>query len=99
MKRWKGRIRGAVCGYEFTLTPAGWHYHAHILAFREAWYDQAELAEDWQKATRAKGGIVDIRAVRGFADGLRDVLQYCFKPADLEKWTANEVQQFQSMSR
>jgi len=45
MKRWKGRIRGAVCGYEFTLTPAGWHYHAHILAFREAWYDQAEIFE------------------------------------------------------
>src|SRR6185369_4075795 len=29
LKRWKDHIDGAVCGYEFTLTADGWHYHAH----------------------------------------------------------------------
>jgi len=99
MKGWKNRISGALCGYEFTLTPTGWHYHAHILSFRKAWYDQTELAEDWQRATRGTGEVVDIRSVSSLSGSLRDVLHYCFKPADLEKWTANEVQQFQSMSR
>ncbi len=99
MKHWKDRISGALCGYEFTPTPTGWHYHAHILCFRKAWYDQTELAEDWQRATRANEAVVDIRAVSTISNGFRDVLQYCFKPTDLRKWTVNEVQQFQSMSR
>jgi len=98
-KHWKDRISGAVCGYEFTLTPAGWHYHAHILAFRRAWYEQEELAHDWENATRGTGQIADIRQVSSLKDGFGEVLGYCFKPADLDKWAASEVQQFQSMRR
>jgi hypothetical protein len=99
MKRWRDRISGALCGYEFTVTPTGWHYHAHILSSRKAWYDQTELADDWQKAARGRGEIVDIRAVSDLSYGLRDLLQYCFKPLDLEMWTAADVQQFEAMRR
>lgn len=97
MKRWKDRISGALCGYEFTLTPKGWHYHAHILAFRRAWYDQAQLAEDWQRAMRTTTAIVDIRAISDLSDGLHSTLQYCFKPTEIDNWTANEITQFQEM--
>ena len=99
MKRWKDHINGALCGYEFTLTPNGWHYHAHILAFRRAWYDQAQLAEDWTRATRTTTTVVDIRAISNLTDGLRATLQYCFKPIDIDTWTANEVDQFKEMER
>ena len=97
MKRWKDRISGALCSYEFTLTPKGWHYHAHILAFRRAWYDQAQLAEDWRRAMRTSTAIVDIRAISNLADGLRSTLQYCFKPTEIDNWTANEITQFEEM--
>src|SRR5262249_20291375 len=96
-KHWKDRIRGAVCGYEFTLTPTGWHFHAHIIAFRKAWYEQAELAQDWANATHHRGEIADIRSVSKLSDG--EVLAYCFKPANLDNWGVNEVQEFQSMRR
>jgi hypothetical protein len=99
MKMWKDRIDGALCGYEFTLTPNGWHYHAHILAFRNGWYNQAQLAEDWRRAARIATAIVDIRAISNLSEGLRATLQYCFKPIDIEAWTTNEVDQFKQMDR
>jgi plasmid rolling circle replication initiator protein Rep len=99
MKRWKDRISGALCGYEFTLTPKGWHYHAHILAFRRAWYEQEQLAEDWQRAMRTSKAIVDIRAISNLSDGLRSTLQYCFKPTQIDAWTTSEIQQFEEMKR
>jgi hypothetical protein len=97
MKRWKDRISGALCSYEFTLTPKGWHYHAHILAFRRAWYDQVQLAEDWRRAVRTSTAIVDIRSISNLSDGLRSTLQYCFKPTEIDNWTANEITQFEEM--
>ena len=97
MKRWKDCISGGLCSYEFTLTPKGWHYHAHIIAFRRAWYDQQHLAEDWQRASRTSTAIVDIRAISNSSDGLRSTLQYCFKPIDVENWTANEIVQFEKL--
>jgi hypothetical protein len=99
MKRWKDRISGALCGYEFTLTPEGWHYHAHILAFRRAWYDQSQLAEDWRRAARASTAIVDIRAISNLSDDLRSTLQYCFKATEIDNWTAIEIKQFEEMER
>jgi hypothetical protein len=99
MKNWRQLIAGGVCCYEFTLTPTGWHYHAHILCFRKSWYDQVALAEDWQEATRGEGTIADIRSVSDLSNGLRDLLQYCFKVPDLEYWTTDEVKQFLCMSR
>lgn len=99
MKGWKERISGALCSYEFTLTPKGWHYHAHILAFRRAWYDQRQLAEDWRRAARTSTAIVDIRAISNLSDGLSSTLQYCFKPTEINNWTANEIKQFEEMRR
>lgn len=99
LKRWKDHISGALCGYEFTLTPNGWHYHAHILAFRKTWYDQRELAQDWQRSARTSIAIVDIRAISNLSDGLRSTLQYCFKPTELDNWTANEIKQFSDLHR
>lgn len=96
---WRERISGALCSYEFKLTPTGWNYHAHILAFRRKWYDQTDLTRNWQEALKSKAAIADIRAISNSSDGLRNLLQYCFKPPDLEQWTINEVHQFQSMSR
>ncbi len=69
----------------------------HIIALGKAWYDQAELTRDWQKATRGEGQIVDIRRVSK-AD-LRRALKYCFKAPDLSNWTVNEVRQFQALRR
>jgi hypothetical protein len=101
IKRWRDRIHGALCSYEFTITPKGWHYHVHILAFRKAWYDQTQLAEDWVRATRTGNdtAIVDVRAISNLSEGLRATLQYCFKAIEIETWTANEVQQFNEMER
>ena len=100
MKRWKDRISGALCGYEFTLGADGrWHYHTHVLAFRKAWYDQAELAEDWRHAARALSAVVDIRAISNLSSGLRSSLQYCFKPTSIENWTVMEIKQFEEMER
>jgi hypothetical protein len=99
MKSWKDRISGALCGCEFTLTPKGWHYHAHIVAFRRAWYDQPQLAEDWRRAARGSAAIVDIRAISNLSHGLRLTLQYCFKPIEIDHWTANEIKQFEEMER
>lgn len=99
MKKWKDHISGAFCSYEFTRSETGWHYHAHILCFRKSWYDQTTLANDWQEAARERGTIADIRAVSNLSEGLKHLLHYCFKPVDLERWTTNEVKQFQAMSR
>lgn len=99
MKGWRSRIPGAVCVYEFNLTPTGWHYHTHVLALCNQWYDQADLSKDWRSATRGTGVIVDIRSVSPTERGISDTLSYCFKVPNLEKWTANEIHQFQSMSR
>lgn len=87
MKNWRSRVAGAVCVYEFNLTPTGWHYHAHILAVCADWYDQADLSNDWRCATRdVGGGIVDIRSVPPTLHALSGVLHYCFKPPNLEKF-------------
>jgi hypothetical protein len=99
MKVWTDNIGGSFCGYEFTLTPTGWHYHVHILAFRKQWCSQADLAKCWLEASRGRGEIVYIRAIRELPKGLQQVLRYCLKPIDLSGWTANEVRQFQSMGR
>lgn len=99
MQAWRKRIAGGVCGYEFNLTTTGWHYHAHVLAICNEWYDQAALTEDWRMATRGRGMVTDIRCVSREGRGLSKTLRYCFKSPRIEGWTANEVRQFQAMRR
>lgn len=97
MKIWKERVSGAICSYEFTLTPSGWHYHAHIIALRRRWYDQADLVQDWRRASQTECAIADIRTISDSMEGLQRLLQYCFKPISVTDWTVVEIEQFQSM--
>jgi hypothetical protein len=99
-KRWKHCIRGAVASFEFTWNEAeGWHYHAHILAFRRAWYAQDELAEQWQRITAGAGVVVDIREAHDFRGAVAEVVKYCFKPAEVETWTVQQVAEFNALRR
>ncbi len=95
---WKRRIRAGVCGFEVTYTAAhGWHYHVHVLAFRKAWYPQEELSKHWQRITGSM--VVDIREVKGrdVAAGLSEVLKYCYKPADVAHFGAQQVREWLDM--
>ncbi len=99
-KRWKHCIRGAVAGFEFTWNETeGWHYHVHILAFRRAWYAQEELAEQWQRITDGAGVVVDIREAHDFRGAVAEVVKYCFKPAEVEKWNVQQVAEFNALRR
>ena len=97
---WKERIRAAVAGFEVTYNREnGWHFHVHVLALRKAWWAQHALAEQWFQITGGHGQVVDIREVRGLKGGLREVLKYVHKPADLEEWTPEQITQFNQLSR
>jgi hypothetical protein len=96
--KWKQRIRGAVAGFEFTWNPKeGWHYHAHILAFRKAWYPQSELAAQWERITKGAGQIVDIQSKGKLNEMVEEVLKYCFKPSDLRRWDVPQVLEFNAL--
>jgi hypothetical protein len=104
MKRWQSHIRGGIASFELTISEnKEWHYHIHILALRKSFarYEQADLTEDWRRATSGKGFIVDIRAVRELQSGFREVLKYQFKPLDVEKnrFDADKLKQFVDLCR
>jgi hypothetical protein len=98
---WKTAIRGAVAGIEVTYgLGRGWHVHIHLLASRQAWVDQADLAAAWQHVTGGQGTIVDIR------DRDADVrakicrtLTYPFKPTNLAAWGPAQVAEFTALGR
>ncbi len=99
-EKWKHRIRAAVAGFEFTRNPQeGWHYHAHILAYRKAWYDQAELSKQWERITKGAGQIVDIQSKGSLKDMASEVLKYCFKPTDIFRWDVQQVREFNALRR
>jgi hypothetical protein len=100
MKDWKRCIRGAVVGFECVYHPGqGWHFHAHILASRMAWWDQADIAASWQKASGGLGQIVDIRAVQDLGSGVAETLKYVMKPTNLLTWQATQVAEFNALGR
>jgi hypothetical protein len=87
-----------VASFEITGSEAsGWHYHAHILAVRRVYYEQAELVEDWLTATSGAAFIVDIREVVDVQKGVAECLKYAFKPKDLEEWSPSMVREFLEM--
>jgi hypothetical protein len=89
-----------VASFEFTWNETeGWHYHAHILAFRRAWYAQEELLEQWQRITDGAGAVVDIREAQDFRGAVAEVVKYSFKPANVEKWTVQQVAEFNALRR
>jgi hypothetical protein len=95
---WKRSIRGALSGFEFTWNPSqGWHYHVHILAFRKQWFEQAELAAAWQKITGGAGLIVDVQSKGSMREMTKEVLKYCFKPAELTRWDVPQIREFNAL--
>lgn len=105
---WKGAIRGAVAGFEFTWdVRKGWHYHVHILAFRKVWVEQRDLLAAWVRVTEGAGAAgVDIRSKGTLRMMAEETLKYCFKPADVglvglpeKRWTARQVAEFNSLRR
>ncbi len=95
LSRWSHRIRGGVASFEVSGSEAsGWHYHAHVLAIRRAYYHQAELVEDWLTATSGAAFVVDIREVVDVQKGVAECLKYAFKPKDLEDWSPAMVKEF-----
>lgn len=104
MSNWKRKMRGGVSSFELTVDENGfWHYHAHILALRKSFerYEQTDLTDDWRRATKEKGFIVDIRQVHDLKNGFRECLKYSFKPLDVEKnrFDANKLRQFNELSK
>jgi hypothetical protein len=99
-KDWRQAIRGAVVGFECVYHPGrGWHFHAHILASRQAWWDQADIAASWQRVSEGMGQIVDIRAVKDLQKGVAETLKYVMKPTNLLDWTSAQVAQFNALGR
>jgi Replication protein len=99
-KDWKRAIRGAVVGFECVYHPGqGWHFHAHILAARRAWWDQVDLAATWQRVSSGFGQIVDIRAVKDLQKGVAECLKYVMKPTNLLDWGPEQVKQFNKLGR
>ena len=97
---WKRCIRGAVAGFECVYHPGqGWHFHAHVLASRMAWWDQADLAASWAHVSGELGQIVDIRAVKDLQKGVAETLKYVMKPTNLLDWTPAQVAQFNALGR
>jgi hypothetical protein len=97
---WQRCIRGAVAGFECVYHPGqGWHFHAHILASRMAWWDQADLAASWKHVSREMGRIVDIRAVKDLSAGVAETLKYVMKPTNLLEWGPSQVAQFNALGR
>ena len=86
--QWKDCIRGGVYSIEVTYHPdTGWHVHAHLLAARMAWWDQADLTAAWRHASEGNGQIVDMRdRDRDVRSGRGAVLKYLFKPPNLRDW-------------
>src|SRR5262245_725057 len=97
---WQRCIRGAVAGFEMVYHPGqGWHFHAHLLAARMAWWDQADLAASWQEVSGGMGQIVDIRAVKDLGAGVAETLKYVMKPTNLLEWGPSQVAQFNALGR
>jgi replication protein len=97
---WQRCIRGAVAGFECVYHPGqGWHFHAHILASRMAWWDQADLAASWAEISGDVGRIVDIRAVKDLQKGVAEALKYVMKPTNLLAWGPSQVAQFNALGR
>jgi hypothetical protein len=98
---WKTAIRGAIADYEVTYRPdRGWHVHLHVLASRQAWWAQADLAATWHHVTGDEGGIVDIRdRDADVRSSLCRTLTYPFKPANLDAWGPAQVAEFTALKR
>ncbi len=101
-EKWKRHIHAAVAGFEFTWNAeTGWHYHAHILAFRKTvkHYRQEELLEQWQKITDGAGQVVHIASKGTLRTMAEEVVKYVSKPTNVKTWTPAQVFDFNQLRR
>lgn len=68
----------------------GWHPHLHSLLLLKDYIPQKELSSAWRGVT-GDSMVVDIRTVKGVADGLVECIKYPFKPGDLRKLGKAEI--------
>jgi len=78
---WKKKVRSYVAARELTFNRkrGTWHGHLHLVMDAD-WWDQAEIAKEWEKVT-GDSRIVDIRAAHAGTE--RELLKYMVKAADL----------------
>ncbi len=102
-EKWKHHISAALAGFEFTYSPTkGWHYHAHILAFRKTvkHYRQEELLEQWTRITDGAGRCgVNIQSKGNMRKMAEEVLKYVTKPTNQREWTSTQVYEFNQLRR
>jgi hypothetical protein len=89
---WKRHVQGAIRVVEITKSKVNgeWHWHYHVMIVG-SWWDQAEISDEWLKAT-GDSDVVDIRAVVNIrhagAGALRELFKYTIKDHTL---TAAEI--------
>jgi len=78
---WKKKVRSYVAARELTFNRkrGTWHGHLHLVMDAD-WWDQAEIANEWEKVT-GDSRVVDIRVARAGTE--RELLKYLVKAADL----------------
>jgi hypothetical protein len=100
-KDWKRCIRGGIGGMEITYhADTGWHVHLHVLAARQAWWAQADLAAAWHRASHGDGRVVDIRdRDEDVRSGRCAALRYPFKLPTLLDWGPEQAVEFNALAR
>lgn len=77
---------------EVTNESRGWHLHAHLLV-DGPWIDGGTLAEKWGRLVNQDYAIVKVKCAKK-SDYLRELVKYVIKPAQLAKWSAEEIATF-----
>lgn len=97
-KKWWARLRrrkfargwrGGLYNIEVTNEGRGWHLHLHAL-IDASFIDGGQLAREWNSITSGWGHIVKVRDARG-EQYLHEITKYCVKPAQLAKWTPDQI--------
>lgn len=91
---WKQHVHAAVYALEITLNTATgqWHPHLHIIA-DGSYFPHGLLKSEWTEVT-GDSSVVDIRAVPDRARAARYVATYVTKPADVERWSPAQIQEY-----
>ncbi len=96
--RWNRYVAAGVKVFDTTFSyDHGWHVHIHAIVFLRDFYPQDQLAVDWCSVTGGAGVVVDIRAVTELESGLRELIKYMVKPADVVKLDAARIKEFDDM--
>lgn len=100
-------FKGGLFSVEFTVDTAGlYHVHIHALIFRTRQLtrdDLQSLKDRWFAITGDSHVInlkwIDPRQAGGITAGVKEVIKYAVKPADLVNFTSEHFQDFVDMKR